>query len=223
MDKKDIKFVYDTLGFMDKLSREEAKLLLENTSTVKYRQGENIYSANNDCVGVMLVKSGELRTYILSEDGRDVTLYRLFAGDVCILSASCLLKNITFDVQIDAEADSDVLLVNPVLYSQLQSTNVYVENFSLKIAADRFSDVIWAMEQMLFMRFDRRLAIFLLDESSKTGSDDIKLTHEQIARYMGSAREVVSRMMKHFENSGMVTMYRGGVKITDKPQLKKLI
>ena len=182
-----------------------------------------MHSAENDCIGVLLVKSGELRTYILSEGGKEATLYRLNAGEVCILSASCLIHNITFDVFIDAETDSEVLLLSAAVFARLQAKNIYVENFALRVMVDKFSDVMWAMEQILFKSFDSRLATFLLDESAKRGSDRIDLTHEQIARYMASAREVVSRMIKYFEKEKLVTLHRGGLVITDKAGLRKLV
>ena len=94
--------------------------------------------------------------------------------------------------------------------------------FALEAAMTTFSDVMWVMQQILFMSFDRRLAIFLLDEASKTGSELIHLTHEQIAKDMGSAREVVSRMLKYFSTEGMVELSRGGVKLLDKQKLRRL-
>ncbi len=78
------------------------------------------------------------------------------------------------------------------------------------------------MQQILFMSMDKRLAIFLSDESARLGSDTIKLTHGQIALYMGSAREVVSRMLKYFSSEGIVEVSRGGIKILDKKRLRKL-
>ncbi len=212
-----------SLTFLDALNEEDKKRIIDNTSLKTYCKGENIHSADNDCVGVLIVASGELRTYILSHEGKEVTLYRLRKGDVCILSASCLIKNLSFDVYIDAELDSEVLLLSSAEFAKLQAKNVYVENFALKVAVEKFSDVMWAMQQLLFLSFDSRLAAFLIDESVKTGTDDIKLTHEQIAKYVGSAREVVSRMMKHFENEGFVKSYRGGVTLLNKQDLRKLI
>lgn len=223
MENKNMDFLYKTLTFWDKLNEKQQSLLLNNMLAVKYRQGENIHSGENDCVGVLLIKSGDLRTYILSEDGREITLYRLVAGDVCILSASCILKNITFDVHIDAEHDSEVLLIHSNIFQQICNENVYAENFSYKAVVDRFSDVMWAMQQILFMSFDKRLAIFLLDELSKNGTDSVLFTHGQIAKYIGSAREVVSRMLKYFEKEGFIALFRGGIKIVDKKALKKLI
>lgn len=217
------KFISDNLMFWDNLDNKEQNLILSNVHNKEFKRGENVHSGENDCVGVLLIKRGELRTYILSEDGREITLYRLTKGDVCILSASCILKNITFDVFIDAEIDSEVLIINSSVFQQVCDKNVYAENFSYEKTMERFSDVMWAMQQILFMSFDKRLAIFLIDEISRNGSDSISLTHEQIAKYIGSAREVVSRMLKYFENEGYVNLYRGGLTVKDKNGLKKLI
>jgi CRP/FNR family transcriptional regulator len=209
--------------FWDKLSGDEKRLLLDNTSDLSYEAGQHILNAENDCLGVLIVKSGELRVYLMSEDGREITLYRMFPGDVCILSANCILKNITFDVFIDAEKKSKVCLVAAYAFERLQKDNIHVENFALRLAAEKFSDVMWTMEQMLFKRFDQRLAIFLHDETLKNGSPSLALTHEQIAKYLGSAREVVSRMMKKFEDEGIVKIHRGGVELINKERLKKLL
>jgi len=223
LKEADLTFIETVLTFWDHLNPHQKTMLLENAMPVKYNRGENIHRGENDCVGVLLIKSGELRTYILSEDGRDITLYRLGPDEICILSASCILENITFDVHIDAEKDCEVLLIKSSVFQQICTENIYAENFSYKSMIDRFSDVMWAMQQILFMSFDKRLTIFLLDEVARTGSNTIVMTHEQIAKYVGSAREVVSRMLKYFENEGYVNLSRGKIEVIDKVQLKEII
>nr|WP_302666955.1 Crp/Fnr family transcriptional regulator [uncultured Agathobaculum sp.] len=209
--------------FWEHLDDKEKQQLCENTFSTNYPKGTTVHGGNADCIGVLIVKRGQLRTYMLSEEGRDVTLYRLFPGDICILSASCVLEAITFDVFIDAEEDTDVLLINSAVFHQIAEQNIYVKCFGYELATTRFSDVMWAMQQILFMGADKRLAIFLSDEIAKTGSDCIKMTHEQIARYMGTAREVVSRMLKYFAGEGIVALSRGEIRIVDKEKLHKLI
>lgn len=209
--------------FWEHLSPDEKEKLLNNTTLVSYKKGENIHSGSDDCVGILLVKHGQLRTYLLSEDGRDVTLYRLFSGEVCILSASCVLDAITFDVFIDAEEDTELLIISASIFRELSNKNIYVKCFGYEVATNRFSDVMWAMQQILFMRVDKRLAIFLYDEIAKNNSNEVNLTHAEIARYMGSAREVVTRLLKYFANEGIVSLSRGGVKILDKKKLKSLL
>lgn len=208
--------------FWDNLTENEKKVLEQNTNTVKYSKGENIHSGGKECLGMMIVKSGSLRTYLLSEEGRDITLYRLFESDICILSASCVLKHITFDVFIDAEEDSEVLLLSASSFSQLMN-NTAVECFAYKQATLSFSNVMFALQQILFMSFDKRLAHFLSEEVKKTGGDTVSLTHEQVAKYMGSAREVVSRMLKYFVSEGIVELSRGDIKIINKKKLERLI
>lgn len=223
MEKSDVEFIRSMLPFWNRLTAQEAELLTQSTRTVTYEQEETVHSSTHDCVGVLLIRSGELRTYILSDEGKEVTLFRLGDGEACVLSASCLFQSITFDIFIDAVRATEAYLIDAKVFSKLMKENVYVENFALHVTAERFSEVMWAMEQILFMSFDRRLAIFLLDETTKSGVDNITMTHEQIARYVGSAREVVSRMLKYFAKEGMVAVHRGGVEITDKQKLRKLV
>lgn len=223
LSKSDLDYIPQVMTFWEQLNDEEKEFVLTNMTPTHYYKGTTIHNGEQDCVGVLLIKTGELRVYMLSEEGKEITLYRLRDGDMCILSASCILQNITFEVHIDAEKETDVLLLPSILYQQLCAENMYAENFTDKLVIDSFSDVMWAMEQILFMSFDKRLAIFLSDETSRTGTDLIELTHEQIAKYIGSAREVVSRMLKYFASEGIVELSRGGVKIIDKKKLKNII
>lgn len=223
LTKVDTQYIPKVLTFWDKLNETQKNLILDNITPVHYDKGTRIHSGDNDCIGVILIKKGELRIYILSDEGKEVTLYRLRSGEICVLSASCILDNITFDVHVDAEIDSEVLLIDPALYQQICRQNIYAENFTDKLVIDSFSDVMWAMEQILFMSFDKRLAIFLSDEITRNQSDTIELTHEQIAKYIGSAREVVSRMLKYFAQEGIVELSRRGVRIVNKKKLKELI
>lgn len=204
------------------LSEAEQQEMLKNCMRMSYQKGVSVHSAENNCVGVLLIIKGKLRTYMLSEEGKEITLYRLECGNICILSASCVLSTITFDVHVEAEEDSEVLLIGAPFYAKLVEHNIYVECFSYKLATDRFSDVMWAMQQILFMSMDRRLAVFLWDELAKTEGDLLHLTHEQTAIYIGSAREVVTRMLKYFSSEGIVELSRGGIKILDKEKLRRL-
>lgn len=211
------------LPFWEHLSTSQKNSLARNAVTTSYARDSHIHFGENDCIGMLIIKSGVMRTYLLSETGKEVTLYRLGAGEVCILSASCVLHTITFDVYIDAAEDCEILQINSAAVSGLMDRNIHVEAYAYKLATERFSDVMWAMQQILFMSFDKRLAIFLLDETIRTKSDLIKMTHEQIAKYTGSAREVVSRMLKYFSSEGFVELSRGGIRILDKQRLKELL
>lgn len=222
MEKQDYTFL-ETFPFWTHLSKEEQNLLKQNTKEQKYPKGYNIHHGSEECAGLLYIKRGFLRAYILSEDGREITLYRLYEGDVCILSAACVLDAITFDVFVDTESPCEIYTVSAPILHDLAEKNIYVEAFNYRMAADRFSDVMWAMQQILFMGMDKRLAIFLVDESAKCKSDEIHLTQEQIAKYMGTAREVVSRMVKYFVGEGIVESFRGGIRIVDKKKLKSYL
>ncbi len=207
--------------FWEKISDADREYICQNSYGVTYPKGRNIHDGS-ECSGVILVRTGCLRLYMMSEEGKEITLYRLHKGELCMLSASCVLSAVTFDVFVDAEEDSECCVVSGSAFSEVAERNPDIRIFALETAVSRFSDVMWVMQQILFMSMDKRLAIFLSDESARTGSDIVTLTHGQIARYMGSAREVVSRMLKYFANEGIVEVYRGGIRILDKKGLRKL-
>ena len=210
-----------TFPFWNKLSEIDKATMCRTAHQVHFKKGTNIHDGN-ECTGVILVKTGSLRLYILSEDGKEITLYRIFPGEMCMLSASCVLETVTFDVFVDSEENSDCVVIGGCIFEDLSRRMSEVKIFALETALARFSDVMWVMQQILFMSMDKRLAIFLIDESSKRGSDTITLTHEQIAKYMGSAREVVSRMLKYFSSEEIVEVSRGGIRILDKKRLRAL-
>ena len=207
--------------FWDRIPEADREYICQNSYTVTYPKGKNIHEGS-ECSGVIIVRSGSIRLYMMSDEGKEITLYRLHSGDMCMLSASCVLEAITFEVFLDVEEDSECYVISGPAFAAVAKRNPDIKIFALETAVGRFSDVMWVMQQILFMSMDKRLAIFLSDESSRTGSDTIRLTHGQIALYMGSAREVVSRMLKYFANEGIVEVSRGGIRILDKKRLREL-
>lgn len=207
--------------FWSETAEQDKEYICNHTLAMSYPKGTNIHGGDV-CSGVIFIRSGGLRVYIMSESGKDITLYRLHAGDVCVLSASCVLDSITFDVFVDTEENSECYVISPKAFAEVSERNKNIKIFLLETAVGRFSDVMWVMQQILFMSMDKRLAIFLLDEILRTKTDIIPLTHEQIAKYIGSAREVVSRMLKYFSNEGIVESSRKGIRILDKSRLRKL-
>ncbi|MDO5558247.1 MAG: Crp/Fnr family transcriptional regulator [Oscillospiraceae bacterium] len=218
----DEEFFKKIFPFWDKLSDNDKNMFERYSSAVSYDRGTMIHSTKAECTGAIIVKTGCIRAYMMSDEGREITLYRLYPGDICMLSASCVLKSITFDVFIDAVEKSECLVINGKTLSDISQRNMFVKNFALETAVSRFSDVMWVMQQILFMSLDKRLAIFLCSESEKNQSDTVRLTHEQIAKYMGSAREAVSRMLKYLSRENIVESSRAGVRITDRARLEKL-
>lgn len=219
MEQKDRELLQELLPFWDKLKETEKEELLRHAVLNHYQDGQNIHGGYEDCTGVIAVKKGRLRVYLLSDEGKEVTLYRLLENDVCLLSASCIMKNISFDIYVDAEGPVELYVINSSVYDRIAKANSAVGNFMTELISMRFSEVMWVMEQILFMKLDKRLAMFLLEESNLEDCDTITLTHEQIAGHLGSAREVISRMLKYFSGEGILNVNRKGITILDRKRL----
>lgn len=203
----------------DRLTDSERELLTESVTRRSVSKGTVLHNGSDDCVGLFVICSGQLRAFILSEEGKEVTIYRLFERDICLLSASCVMQSIQFDITIEAEKDSEVFVIPPDIYKKLMEGSAVLANYTNEIMASRFSEVMWLIEQIMWKSFDKRLAAFLLEESSLEESDSLKITHDRIAAHMGTAREVVTRMLRYFQSEGMVSLTRGIVELTDKKRL----
>lgn len=210
------------LPFWSSLSEDEKERVRQRAFVNQYEKGTIINNCNNECLGMLLVLSGEIRTYLLSEEGREVTLFRLYSGDLCVLSASCVISQITFETQMIAQQNTKALIVPVDVIASLREKNIHFRCFLYELATKRFSDVMWAMQQILFKGLDRRLAGFLLAEAERTDSNTIHMTHEQIAQHISSAREAVARMFKHFAEDGLVDIKRGTITLLDIDGLRNL-
>ena len=208
--------------FWSELGQSDREFLCKHSTEVHFEKAQAVHD-NTECTGLYIVKNGRLRLYMLSEDGKEITLYRLSSGEICMLSASCVLQSITFDVYVDAEVPSECYVISGVAFSDVSNRVLEVKNFALETAVQRFSDVMWIMQQIVFMSMDKRLAIFLLDEITSNRTDMVAMTHEQIARHLGTAREVVTRMLKHFASDGVVEVTRKGIYIRDKKKLRDIV
>lgn len=211
----DAAYLGECLPFWPHLSEEEKALLTGYAVDMTYSKGAIIHNDRKTCTGVLVVVHGRLRIYIVGEDGKEITLYRLVERDVCVLSASCVLRNITFDVHIQAEEPTKVLNIPTETYKRLEQSNQQVQDFTNQLVSSRFSEVMWVMEQLVFMSMDKRLSIYLLEQSALVGGNCLRLTHEAIAHDLGTAREVVTRLLKYFQDEKMVTLSRGEVTIVD--------
>ena len=206
----------------DKLNPGQQERIRATSILHSVKGGTMLHNGGPDCLGLLLVKSGQLRAYMLSEEGREVTISRFFEMDMCLFSASCVMSNMQFDVFIEAEKDSEIWVIPACLYQNLMDESLPLANYSHGLITSHLSEVMWLMEQIMWKSFDKRLAKFLLEESALEGTNSLKITHEKIANHMGTAREVVTRMLRYFQNEGMVKLTRGSVDITDEKKLRKL-
>ena len=214
--------ISDYFPIWDQLTPQQQDTLERSSRYAKASKGEILHNGSADCLGLLLVCSGQLRGYILSEEGREITLYRLFEQDMCLFSASCMLQSIQFDIQIQVEKDATFWVIPPDVYKALMEQSAAVANFTNEVMSTRFSEVMWLMEQVMWKSFDKRLADFLLQESVLEGSTHLELTHEKIANHMGTAREVVTRMLRYFQQEGLVALSRGAVDLLEEATLKQL-
>ena len=210
------------LPFWDRLTEGQRRRLEEGAAVRRFARGEMVYGGGTECAGLILPTEGQLRAYMLTDEGRELTLYRLFPRDMCLFSASCVLRGIQFDVLVEAERDTTALFLLAEVYQGLMEESAAVANYTSELMADRFSEVMWRMDQILSKKLDGRLAALLVEESRLAESASLRLTHDQLARHLGSAREVVSRLLKDFQNDGLVRLGRGGVELLDLPALEAL-
>lgn len=214
--------ILNKLPFWTSLTEQEKEILRKSAVIRRYEKGSFIHSSDRDCLGMLFIISGEIRTYILSDEGREITLFRLYPNDLCVLSASCVISQISFDTQMTARQDTEVLIIPSNITALLKEQNISVRCFLYEQATERFSEVMWAMQQILFKGLDQRLAAFLVEECERTNSNTVRMTHEQIARNISSAREAVARMLKQFTQDGLVELKRGEIIIKDTDGLKRL-
>ena len=205
-----------------KLSADQQRRIEEVVEFRRVEKGTHIHDSSADCLGLVVLKSGQLRTYILSEDGREITISRLFEYDVSLLSASCVMPDLQLNVMIEAEKDSEFWSIPACLFKNLMEESAAVASFANSLMGSNFSELMWLMEQIMWRSFDKRLAAFLLEEVQLEGSTELKITHEKIANHMGTAREVVTRMLRYFQTEGMVKLTRGAVEVIDEDKLTEL-
>ena len=209
--------------FWEQLNSEEQNMISASVLPQKMKKGDILHRGCGECSGIVHVAKGQLRVYIVSEEGREVTLYRLHQGELCVLSASCLMDAIVFDVMIEAVQETELLVLPSPALSAIMDSNPMVELSLYKRVVENFSEVMWTMQQILFMGADKRVAHFLWDEMAKTGDTIIRLTHEEVARFIGSAREVVTKVLKYFVEEEVVSLSRGKIEIIDKAKLRKYL
>lgn len=206
----------------NQLSAKQQETLRQSVTPRTVQKGTILHNGSMSCLGVVLVESGQLRAHILSDEGREITVYRLFEMDLCLFSASCMLRSIQFDLIISAEKDSEILIIPPEVFQSVMTESAPLANYMNEIMASRFSDVMWLLEQIMWRSFDKRLAAFLLEEATLDNTDSLKITHEIIANHLGTAREVVTRMLRYFQTEGMVKLTRGTIELIDKKALRAL-
>ena len=220
MNKEKIKEICEQYEFWNNLDENSKNKFVSETIIEKYSKKQIIYNPTQRCKGIIRVLKGNLRIYMISDEGKEVTLYRLYEGDICTLSASCVMEEIMFDTFLMAEEETEIMVTNILVLKSIMEKNMFLENYIYKKTVTKFSEVIWNIQDLLFTRLDKRLALFLLKQEK---NNEITLTHEQIASHLGTAREVISRTLKKFEKEELIKLSRGKITILNSKKLKDIL
>lgn len=201
----------------DKLSKDEQDKLLNNSKIISYKKGDIIYKDVNACLGLIMISKGQVKAFSSQDGDKRITLYKLFEYDICLFTASCIMRDVTFEIYLECEEDTEVLLIPTEKYEKILNESTLISNYINQIILSRFSDVMWILEQVIFHSLDKRIANYILDETQDR--KELIITHEKIAKDLGTAREVVSRLLKHFERDKILKLSRNKIDIIDEDML----
>lgn len=204
-------------SFLKSADREVKEQLLKYVSIKQFPEGQFICWEGDVCAQLAIVLSGIVRVYKVGESGREVTLYRIEENDSCILTASCILSQIRFPALAVVEKEVRAALIPAaILRNWIEQYDVWRE-YVFRLMSKRLADVITTVEEITFRRVDVRIAEFL---AGLTGEQEhIAITHQQIAYELGTAREVVSRILKDFERENIIALTRGSITVQNKQAL----
>lgn len=216
-----MKDFFEKQNFWQILTPEERNMILENTVMDKMEKNRQITVSAGGCPGLIWLKKGRFRAYVSDEDGKEITLFKMDSGQLCVLSASCILKGIHFDMTLSAMEDSEIYILPQTYVYQLVENNMRLYLELQNEVLERFSDVIYLLTDVLGKRMTVRVTEELLDLADE--NDQIHATHEELALYLNSAREVVSRTLKYLEKEGYIESRRGVISLKDKIGLRNLL
>jgi len=218
----EIEEIAESLPFWNRLSDSEKSITVNSSFLRSYEKDEILFGQGGSCLGMVHVISGKIRASVISEEGREITLFRVCENENCVLSASCVISQLTFDTVITAEENTEVMILPSTAFAKLTEENIYVKCFMYEVISERFSSVMWVMQAIIFQRFDKRLARFLVEYFDRTDEKEIRMTQEAIAKEVNSAREVIARMLRQFSNDGLVVLKREKIILKNIEGLKNI-
>lgn len=188
-----------------------------------YPSGNVILEEGHSCQNFALIISGTIRVYKLSPEGKEITLYRIGRGDTCVLMLSCLLGNNEYPAIAEVEENVTLMAIPKSYFKQLFFKKPAWQEFVFNTLSIRLTEVMMVVEEIAFKSMDKRIAAFVYEKIDQNIKDPaLEITHEEIAMELGTAREVVSRVLKDFEKKDIVELARGKIYIKDKIALKKI-
>lgn len=206
---------------LEPANQEIKEQFLKHVSVKQFPAGQFICWEGDVCAQLAVVLSGTVRVYKIGESGREITLYRIEESDSCILTASCILSHIRFPALAVVEREVRAALIPAhILHQWVKKYGVW-QGYVFELMSKRLADVIATVEEIAFRRVDVRIAEFLAGLAEE--QTDIAITHQEIAYELGTAREVVSRILKDFERANIISLSRGSITIQNKQALLERI
>ncbi|MCW8891157.1 MAG: Crp/Fnr family transcriptional regulator [Sedimenticola sp.] len=202
------------IPFLNQGDDQLNKLFYTQASITHLKSGQPICHEGNECSHLAIVLEGTARIYKLGENGKEITLYRIGQGESCILTASCILSEIPFPAFAVCETDIEAAIIPAAAVQQWLSESALWRDYIFSLVASRLSNIIHVVEDVVFRKMDRRIAGYLCSRATESGAL-ITTTHQVIASELGTSREVVSRILKDFEQEKLIKVTRGAIQLLD--------
>ena len=209
----------ETFPLLGNLDATIRKRLLATALPVTLPEGAMVFREGAECSNYLLVLQGSVRVQKLSESGHEIVLYRVESGQSCVLTTSCLLACEAYNAEGVTETPVEAIAIPNALFQELLAASPEFRAFVFATYADRISGLLMLIDAVAFGRMDSRLAAKLAELADADGA--ITMTHQELARELGTAREVVSRLLKEFERRGWLSLGRGHIQVCDHGSLQQ--
>lgn len=201
--------VYNKFSFYEDMREEDKKLLRESVIRKDFGKGQIMMGDNNQCNGIPMVMSGRLRMFRISEKGREMTLYHINAGELCLMAGVCAMGNVQYDFSTEAEKDSVLAIIPPDTFKELIYRSDSFRAYIFNAMAQKLILSIETIEMLIFNSIEERIMTYLQHHANADGI--VKTTHEKMAVELGSSREVITRQLKTMSERGLLELKRGQI------------
>lgn len=184
-------------------------------------RGTVLFRPGDPCMSFVLVFAGTVRVYIPGESGREIVLYRVEPGEICVLTLSNMLGGITYSAEGVTETDAQLVAIPSQQFEHALTASAAFRRYIFSKIGQRLGEMMLLLEEITFKRLDTRLAQLLARVADENGNRPLHKTHQELAAVLGSSREVISRVLKEFEHNGWVRLNRGNIEVLSRTALER--